>query len=61
MVVSTKLFASLADYIKARNNSDQYESAANKINPNSDNKDNSQTKIIRSTRITFLKRLSEAV
>jgi len=40
MDVATKLFASLTEYISnARNNFDQYESAAKEINPNSDYKD----------------------
>lgn len=55
MDVATKLFASLANYISnARNNFNQYESAAIEINPNTDYKDKSQRKKIRSTRITVL-------
>lgn len=62
MDVATKLFASLVDYIsRARNNFDQYESAAKETNPNADYKDNSQRKRIRSTRITFLEGPSETV
>uniref|UniRef100_A0A2S2PML1 Uncharacterized protein n=1 Tax=Schizaphis graminum TaxID=13262 RepID=A0A2S2PML1_SCHGA len=62
MDVAIKLFASLSEYIgNARNNFDQYESAAKEINPNSDYKDKFQRKRIRSTRITFLEKPSETV
>ncbi|XP_060874012.1 uncharacterized protein LOC132947797 [Metopolophium dirhodum] len=62
MDVATKLFASLSEYISnARNNFDQYESAAKEINPNSDYKDKFQRIRIRSTRITFLENPSETV
>lgn len=62
MDVATKLFESLSKYISnARNNFDQYESAAKEINPNSDYKDKLQKKRIRSTRITFLEKQSETV
>ncbi|XP_025194272.1 uncharacterized protein LOC112593901 [Melanaphis sacchari] len=62
MDVATKLFASLNEYIsRARNNFDQYESAAKEINPNSDYKDKLQRKKIRNTRITFLEEPSETV
>lgn len=62
MDVATKLFASLAEYIRsARNNFNQYESAAKEIHANADYKDTSQTQRVRSTRITFLEGPSEAV
>jgi hypothetical protein len=62
MDVATKLLASLSEYIdNARNNFDQYESAAKEINPNSDYKNKLQKKIIRSTRITFLENPPENV
>lgn len=54
MDVVTKLYESLISYVNnARNNFDQYETAAKEKNPGADYKDKFERKRIRSLRLTF--------
>lgn len=60
MDVAAKLYESLISYVNnARNNFDQYETAAKEKNPDADYKDKFERKRIRSTRITFFEGSSE--
>lgn len=60
MDVVTKLYESLISYVNtARNNFDQYETAAKEKNPYADYKDTFERKRFRSTRITFFEGSSE--